>query len=223
MMNVLIWKKCREVRRSPARIAALVLLAAGMALLFAYVSGLEPEVIAWAFPISICFMASAAFMNVDDIAQAILYRAMGIGARKLWMCNWLFTALSSFLLSGLILLVYGLSASWDLESALVINYALSLPTVLMLTSLSTIHYRGNTKGEVAVASVFSIINLAMISLPFVLSLTGIDRIVIVIVASLSLLLFCASLLYFIHDRGEEIVRNTERFAMIYDEKFFGDD
>ena len=55
------------------------------------------------------------------------------------------------------------------------------------------------------------------------SATGTSATTMAAVDFLSLLLFCGSLVYFLHDRGEAIISNTERFAMIYDEKFFGDD
>ena len=222
-MNVLLWKKCREARKSPARIIIWVLSAVVLVLLFAYISGPQPSIMVWAYPISICFIASAVFMNVDDVAQAILYRAMGISSRQLWTNNWAFISVLCFLTSGTILLVYAMAASWDPEPILVTNYVLSLPTILMLTSLSTIHYKSNTKKEIAVASVFSVINLAMISLPFFLPLIEMDGAIVMAIAVLSLSIFLVSFVYFHSDRKEDIVRNTERFAMIYDEKFLGDD
>jgi hypothetical protein len=222
-MNVLIWKKCKEIRNSPMRVVAFIMLAVLFALAFVNLSGLQLNIILWAYPITMCFIAAFVLFNVDDIAQAILYRAMGIRMRSLWINNWAFISLLSFVTAGLIMLIYGIISSWDFDLSMVVNYLLSLPVIVALSALSTLHYKGNTKMEVLIASVFSIINLGMLMLPFILPVVHINNAAIAIIAILSMVGFIISVLYFSSNYNEDIVRNTEMFAKAYDDKFLGDE
>lgn len=220
-MNALIWKKCKEIENSPARAVVFITLAVMLALAF-MLSGLQLNIILWAYPMTICFIATFVLFNVDDLAQAILYRAMGISMRTLWIINWAFVALLSFVTAGLIMCVCGIILSWDVDLSAIMNYFLSLPVIIALSALSTLHYKGNTKTEISIASIFSIINLAMLMLPFILTIISPSNVVIEIISALSVIGLAISLLYFSMDR-DDIVHNTEILAKAYDDKFLGDE
>lgn len=222
-MNVLIWKKCKEIRNSPMRVVVFIILAVLFALAFVNISGLQLNIILWAYPITMCFIATFVLFNVDDIAQAILYGAMGIRMRSLWINNWTFISSLSFVTAGLIMFIYGAISSWDFDLSTIVNYLLSLPVIVALSALSTVHYKGNTKMEVSIASVFSIINLGMLMLPFILRIIPINNNVIAIIASLSVVGIIVSMLYFSSNDNEDIVYNTEMFSKAYDDKFLGDE
>jgi len=205
------------------RVVVFVILAVLFALTFVNISGLQLNIVSWAYPITMCFIAMFVLFNIDDIAQAILYEAMGIHMRSLWINNWIFTSSLSFVTTGLIMFVYGAISSWDFDLSTVVNYFLSLPVIVALSALSTVHYKGNTKMEVSVASIFSIVSLGMLMLPFILRIIPINNNVIAIIAILSVIGIIASLLYFSSNHNDDIVYNTEMFSKAYDNKFLGDE
>lgn len=161
-MQIYIWKKKTELKKSTLKCLMLLIFPIAIGLLYTKVFPLDVKWFYFMFPISVSVLIYFITYNVDDIACAGIYELMGIPRRTQWLSGSIFCAAAGYAMTVLVEVgAVGLNIVCFDDAAIFLTL-LSIPCTFSLLGLSRIHYLTNSRTEMMVASIFSIFCLAIV-------------------------------------------------------------
>ncbi|MBE5966539.1 MAG: hypothetical protein E7255_06175 [Lachnospiraceae bacterium] len=223
-MNLILWKKFKEIKKTPTKIIAAILTPCILLSLYTLLD-IEVNVIFRLLPlVSTCF-STCLFFNIDEITYASWYIIFGLRMRTIWLANILFQLVFEFTLTEIVLIIYDVLFRPGISTdSLLVNLS-TFFIAFCLLGLSTIHYSSSSKRSVIIASIFAIINFLLFGFPLLYPFLPphfLEHIYPYALA-ISIVLTLVAYLYMNIDRRELLARNTQEYLDGFDTKFFEED
>lgn len=161
-MKTYLWKKKTELKKSKLKCLMLLVFPIAIGLLYTKVFPLDVKWFYFMFPITISVLLYFFTYNVDDIACASVYALMGISQRTQWLSSIIFCGAMGYAMTALVEVGAVGFKIICFDGASILLSLFSIPCTFSLLGLSMIHYLTNSRKQIMVASVFSIICLAIV-------------------------------------------------------------
>lgn len=222
-MRILVWKKWRELKKSPIKLTLCLIIPFIIVFAYYYLLHLKFINLFVITPLVITLFITYLFFTVDEIAYSIYYVALGIKIRNVWKTNVLFIAVWGYLLTNLALLLLALIHSQSITLDMVLINIGSVLVAMSLIGLSTIHFIDSGLTSSIIASVFSILNLLMLALPPFIRYKSEYIIYGLVICAAAGVTFCVCDLKMKKADTENLIKNTQVYINGYDAKFLDED
>lgn len=195
--------------------------------IYSYCFKMEQPLLIKSVPVVTCCWSYFLFYTVDDIAYASLYSMVGIKPKDLWLGNLIYCGVISYSNSIIILSIIMFITKYAVSFTDILLSIFTIFIAIALIGFNTIHYLSNSKKLSIIASVFGLLNIAIIAFPillshFYLSINDYINDVISILIFVSIMSIVVSYKYMHHDNIEELVLNSKIYIEGYDKNFFNE-
>jgi hypothetical protein len=225
-MNVLMWKKIKELSKKPVNLLIFLLIPSALLILYNKVFHINLLYIFQVLPLISCCFSTIMIFNVEDITYLSWYNLLGIKTRTVWLQNLLFIIIFQFIVTEITLIAFAYIYSVDINWYTILVNLSMIIIAICLIGLSTIHFSSNGKISVIIASVFALVNMASPVIPIALfSLEDVIKydVIYTVLVFASLIAFLSMYIYMGVNRGEDLINNTQIYTGGYNDKFFGED
>ena len=224
-MKTYLWKKKIELKKSFFKCFLLIVVPLIIGGVYTKIFPLNQHWFYFMFPITISVLNYYITYNVDDIACASTYALVGIPQKTMWISSIIFCSVVGYIMSTVFELIAVVLKLVSFDSGSVVLTLLSIPCTFSLLGLSTIHYLTNSKKQMLVASIFSIICLMLAPLTVLTNMyLPIERLNMVVYGIITVIFIIVAIGMYIY-MGQEscletLVRNSKIYIEGYDKNFF---
>lgn len=222
-MRLLLWKKMKELKRTPLKVVIALLLPVILIIVYYYFLKIEFAKISYFLPFIVCCFAQIIFFNVEDLTYTPIFTAMGIRTRVVWLSNIVVLLLYGFILSNFSLFLFSFIFRESLNYLIILSNLISFVFSFTFLGLSTLHYSCNSKVEQLIASVFAILNMISPLIIFISKYIELNLNIIIILSVLCFILLVNLFIYMKKNRSEKLINNIQVYVGAYDDKFFTED
>ncbi len=224
-MRTYLWKKKIELKKSVLKCLLLIVFPLIIGGIYTKIFPLDHRWFYFMFPITVSVLNYYITYNVDDIACASIYALVGISPKAMWVSSIIFCSVVGYTMSVFFELIGVLLKLVNFDGVSVLLTLMSIPCTFSLLGLSTIHYLTNSRKQMLIASVFSIICLMLTPITVLanmyLPIERLNIMVYVLIAVIFTIVVLGTYMY-MGQKGclETLVMNSRVYIEGYDKNFF---
>lgn len=223
-MKTFLWYKKKILFSSKGKLAGLIIIPIIYYVLYTALK-VDHNISMFFFGISIPLMYTYVLFTVGDLTRVNCFIAAGERLKKMWLANVCFVTFVGIIMSLIFQGAAGLYFCKDLKEC-ADHYLITLcqiPFVAFFVGLSTLHFRNYSKGEVAVSSVFALLNALFFFLPMLALVT--DLTLDIRIAGILGIVGLAGMfllnIYMSFSDNETLVMNAAKEISLYDKSMLG--
>lgn len=219
-MNVLIWKKTKELKKSKLKNLIFLILPI---IYFVALLKLEQDIqnIIAFYPLTFTLFSVLIDFSIEDLISTETILATNLSIEKIWKSNLIWNVSKGYIYSTFIM-CFGLlylslnGINININLGIIVQYFICILTAFSLIGMATCHYADYSYSKQIIASIFSLINLTS---PLILLFLIKKPIVNLNLIILSLILSCVLLLislYIINKSNKEkLIINMSKLVYTY--------